>query len=90
MQGETYEKEKEKNKDICSSVAGTDRYRSNRDPRFHYYTPLTVPRGKVLDEALQAELILAPRQAQTPQYADTTKHCQYHCNYDHTTKAVKH
>ena len=63
-----------------------DRYRPNRGPRFHSYTPLIVPRGKVLDEALQIELIPALKQSQTPPNADTSKRCQYHRNYGHTTE----
>ena len=66
--------------------ADRDRYRSNRGPRFHNYTPLTVPRGKIMDEALQIELIPALKQTQTPSNVDTTKRCQYHRNYRHTTE----
>jgi len=74
-QATTSEKEREANKGICPPMTGIHRYRPNRGPRFHNYTPLTVPRGKVLDEALQAELILALKQAQTPRNADTAKRC---------------
>ena len=69
--------------------AERDRYRSNRGPRFHSYTPLVVPRGKVLDEALQIELIPALKQSQTPPNADTSKRCQYHRNYGHTTEGCQ-
>jgi len=88
-QAEAYEKEKEKTQRHSSPMARTDRYWLNRGPRFHNYTPLTVPRGKVLDEALQPELIPAPRQAQTPRNANTAKHCQYHCNCGHTTEGCQ-
>ncbi|XP_068474839.1 uncharacterized protein [Phaseolus vulgaris] len=88
---EASEKEREKNRGIHPPAMGTnrDRYRPNRGPRFHNYTPLKVPRGKVLDEALQAELIPMLKQAQTPPTADTTKRCQYHRNYGHTTKGYQ-
>ena len=66
-----------------------DRHRPNRGPRFHNYTPLIVPRGKVLDEALQIELIPALKQSQTPPNADTSKRCQYHRNYGHTTEGCQ-
>jgi len=69
--------------------ADRDRYRPNRGPRFHSYTPLVVPRGKVLDEALQTGLIPALKQSHTPPNADTGKRCQYHRNYDHTTKGCQ-
>jgi len=45
-----------------------------------------VPRGKIMDEALQIELIPALKQTQTPSNVDTTKRCQYHRNYRHTTE----
>ena len=88
---EPFEKERGKNRGIRPPVMGTDRdrYRSNRGPRFHNYTHLTVPRGKILDEALQAELISTLKQAQTPPNADTTKRCQYHHNYGHTTEGCQ-
>jgi len=50
---------------------------------------MTVPRGKILDEALKAELIPALKQAQTPHNADIVKHCQYHCNYGHMTEGCQ-
>jgi len=67
----------------------TDRFRENRDPRFLSYTPLTIPRGRVLNEALQAELILALKQSQTPRNVDSSKHYQYHRNYGHTTESCQ-
>ena len=88
MLAEASEKEREKNRGIRPPAMGTDRdqYRPNRGPRLHNFTPLTVPRGRILDEALQAELIPTLKQAQTPPNADTTKRCQYHRNYSHTTE----
>jgi len=70
-------------------MADRDRYRSNRGPHFHNYTPLKVPRGKILDEALQTELISTLKQTQTPPNADTAKRCQYHRNYGHTTEGCQ-
>jgi len=90
-QAETMSKESEKEKGRGSrlELKLADRFKENRGPHFHSYTPLTVPRGRILDEALQAELILTLKQSQTPRNDDTSKHCQYHCNYDHTTKGCQ-
>ena len=46
-----------------------------------------MPRGRVLDEALQTELIPTLKQAQTPRNVDTSKHCQYHRSYGHTNES---
>jgi len=64
----------------------SDRNRGGRIPRFNSYTPLTVPRGRALDETLQTDLIPTLKQYQTPPNADTAKHCQYHRNFGHTTE----
>jgi len=55
----THVENTERNKGIRPPMVSIDwdRYHSNRGPRFHNYTPLIVPRGKILDEALQTELI---------------------------------
>ena len=50
---------------------------------------MTVHRGKILDEALQTELIPALKQTHTPPNADIVKRCQYHCNYGHTTDSCQ-
>jgi len=68
-------KGKEKDRSNRSGPEQTDGFRENREPRFLSYTPLTVPKGRVLNEALQAELILALKQLHTPRNADTSKHC---------------
>jgi len=80
-----------KNKGIRPPIvpADRDRYRPNKDPRFQCYTPLVVSRGKVLDEALQTELIPTLKQSQTPPNANTGKRCQYHRNYGHTTEGCQ-
>jgi len=87
----THVENTERNKGIRPPMvtADRDRYRSNRGPCFHHYTPLTVPRGKILDEALQTKLIPALKQTQTPLNADTAKRCQYHRNFGHTTKGCQ-
>ena len=81
----------ERNKGTRPPMTTTDRdrYRSSRGPRFNNYTLLTVPRGKILDEALQTELIPTLKQTQTPPNADTAKRCQYHRNYGHTTEGCQ-
>ena len=43
-------------------------------------------RARILEEALNADLISPPRKVPTPPHADTTKHCRYHRNYGHTTE----
>ena len=43
-------------------------------------------RARILEEALNTDLITAPRRAPTPPNANTTKHCRYHQNYGHTTE----
>jgi len=67
----------------------SDRNRGGRIPRFNNYTPLTVPRGRALDEALQTELIPTLKRYQTPPNADTAKHCKYHRNFGHTTEGCQ-
>ena len=80
---------KKKRRKTKASVPPWRGYRSNWGPRFHNYTPLTVPRGKLLDEALEVELIAIPRNTQTPRNADTAKHCQYHRKYGHTIEGCQ-
>ncbi|XP_068483393.1 uncharacterized protein [Phaseolus vulgaris] len=61
----TYAKNTDRSKGNRPPITPADlhRYRPNRGPRFHSYTPLVVPRGKILDEALQIELIPALKQS---------------------------
>jgi len=49
-----------------------DRHRDNWDRpiRFSRYTPLTTERGRILDEALNAELIPPPRKVASPNNVD--------------------
>ena len=62
--------------------------RENRDRPiwFSRYTPLTTERGRILDEALRAELILPPRKVANPNNADWRKQCRYHQNAGHSTE----
>jgi len=60
-----------------------------RQPGFTRYTPLNVPISRLLDEALQADLIPPPRKTTTPPNVDMTKYCRYHQNHDHTTGECK-
>jgi len=65
------------------------RPREPRQPRFTRYAPFTVVRSRILDEALQADLIPPPRKTTTPPNVDMTKYCRYHRNHGHTTKECK-
>jgi len=56
-----------------------------KPPRFAYYTPLNANRGRILEEALSADLIPSLQKLPTPRNADTNKHCRYHQNYGHNT-----
>jgi len=60
-----------------------------RQPHFTRYAPLTVTCFRILDEALQADLIPPPRKTTTPPNADMTKYCRYHRNHGHTTEDCK-
>ena len=53
---------------------------------FTRYTRLTVERSRVLEEALNVDLLRAPSRTPTPQSADQTKQCRYHRNFGHTTE----
>jgi len=65
-----------------------DRRRDNRDRpiRFSRYTSLTTEKGKILDEALNAELIPPPRKVAIPNNVDRWKKCWYHINSRHSTE----
>jgi len=83
------ESQKEKGRGNYPEPERVDWFKENRDPRFHSYTSLTVPRGKILDEALQVKLIPPLKPSQTPKNANTSTHCQYHRNYDYSTKGCQ-
>jgi len=65
------------------------RSREPRQPRFTRYAPFTVACSRILDEALQADLIPPPRKTTTSPNADMTKYCRYHRNHGHTTDECK-
>jgi len=62
------------------------RFKDSRQPKYNRYTPLMSNRARILDEALNADLIATPQRVPTPPNANTTKHCEYHRNYGHTTE----
>jgi len=82
------EKNKEEKDSQGRSKQRNDRRRDNRDRpiRFSRYTPLTTKRGRILDEALNAELIPPPRKVASPNNADQRKQCRYHQNSEHSTE----
>ncbi|XP_052724059.1 uncharacterized protein LOC128193907 [Vigna angularis] len=53
--------------------------------RYERYTPLNTPRARVLEEALNADLIRARPSRSSPK-EDGTKHCTYHLNIGHNTE----
>ncbi|XP_068473732.1 uncharacterized protein [Phaseolus vulgaris] len=87
-QTQSKEREVETERTVRTTLR-SDRNRGGRIPRFNSYTPLTVPRGRALDEALQTDLIPTLKQYQTPPNADTAKRCQYHQNFGHTTEGCQ-
>ncbi|XP_017423499.2 uncharacterized protein LOC108332697 [Vigna angularis] len=56
-----------------------------RTPRYNHYTPLNAPRVKVLEEALNTEL-LTIRKKSSPKDADERKSYRFHLNRGHTTE----
>jgi len=76
------EADKEKGKDEKErqgrSINLGERRRDSRGSQFSRYTPLTIEKGRILDEALSAELIPTPRKASSLENADQKKHCRYH------------
>jgi len=55
-------------------------------PRFTTYTPLVIPRAKILQEAFNADSLPVARKKPPPPDADGSKHCQYHRTIGHTTE----
>jgi len=51
---------------------------------FYPLHPLKAERLRVMEEALNADLLRAPSRTPTPQNANQTKHCRYHHNFWHT------
>ncbi|XP_047179064.1 uncharacterized protein LOC124845914 [Vigna umbellata] len=87
-QNSTSEQEKKEGKKpfVPSERPKGQKYRDGpKGPRFEKYTPLNMPRSRVLEEALSADLIrLRPSRLSTT--ANGTKHCTYHLNIGHTTE----
>jgi len=83
------DKEKEKDGGNRPTSGRSDRHKENRGLRFFTYTPLNASRGKILDKALQAKLIPTLKQLQSSRNADTSKQCQYHRNFCHTTEGCQ-
>ncbi|XP_047155556.1 uncharacterized protein LOC124826699, partial [Vigna umbellata] len=61
------------------------RKESGWTPKYERYTTLNAPRAKVLEEALQAELLTVWQKA-TPKNANGSKVCRFHMNHGHDTK----
>ncbi|XP_047150041.1 uncharacterized protein LOC124822117, partial [Vigna umbellata] len=62
------------------------RYRDGpKGARYERYTPLNTPRARVLEEALNVDLIKVRPSRSSPK-ADGTKHCTYHLNIGHNTE----
>jgi len=76
--------EKAKLRDNRSPILPYVKSREVRPPRFPQYTSLNANQGQIIEEALHASLLPAPRKAPTPRNADTSKHYHFHQNYGHT------
>jgi len=50
----------------------------NCGPQFSQYIALNADQGKILQEALSAELMSPPRRALSPNNVDHNKKCRYH------------
>ena len=57
-----------------------------KQARFSNYAPLNATKSRILDEVLQAALILLPRKFQNPPNVGMSKYCRYHRNNGHTTE----
>ncbi|XP_014490790.1 uncharacterized protein LOC106753487 [Vigna radiata var. radiata] len=57
-------------------------------PRYDRYTNLTIPRERVFEKALQANIIFIHKRY-TPRGVDETKSCRFHDNRGHTTKSCQ-
>ncbi|XP_047165138.1 uncharacterized protein LOC124834482 [Vigna umbellata] len=70
---------------IAKFVGGPPRKEAGWTSKYDRYTTLNAPRAKVLEEALQAELLTVRRKA-TPKNADESKTCRLHVNQGHDTE----
>ena len=57
-----------------------------RENSLSRHTPLTTDRSRILEEALNVDLLTTLKRTNTPPNADQTKHCRYHRNFGHTTE----
>ncbi|XP_027905887.1 uncharacterized protein LOC114165469 [Vigna unguiculata] len=57
-----------------------------KTPKFTTYTPLTLPRAKILQDAFSADSLPASRKKPPPPDVNGSKHYQYHRTIGHTTK----
>jgi len=80
------DKGKEKDRAIRHILGHSDKFRDDRGPRIHTYTPLNVDKGKIMDGASHADLIPTLKKLQSLRDVDMSKQWQYHCNFRHTTK----
>lgn len=55
--GKKKDKEKEKERNDRHTLERGDKYKKNRKPRFYSYNPLNTDREKIMDEALNTNLI---------------------------------
>ena len=58
-------------------------------PAHTRYAPRTVTCSRILNEALQVDLIPPPCKTTTPPNADMTKYCRYHRNHGYTIEDCK-
>jgi len=82
---ETHDRKHSEKEKVVTSRSGP-RFREQRQPKYRRYTPLISNRVRILEEALNADLISTPRKVPTPHLSNTTKHCRYHWNFGYTTE----
>lgn len=70
---------------IDEKKGGFGHYEVSKGHKFASYTPLSAPRARILEEALQVEL-LPPKQQHTPPNADGRMYCRYHQNVSHNNE----
>jgi len=83
------DKGKEKDKGNRQTSGQFDKFKDNRGPRFHTYTPLNSDRGKIMDETLHADLISALKKLPSPKEFYLSKQCCYHHNFGHMIEECK-
>ena len=63
---------------------GGSRDRPPKKPSYTHYTPFSVSRFHILDQALAINILAMLKGANTPPKADFSKHCQYQWNWGHS------